>query len=142
METIGPNRVVIAFGSNLGEREQNIAKAIALLGKNCGAVAQVSSYYENPAVGFESEQLFLNGCLLLLTNLMPKELLFALKAIEQQIGRVKTREGYEDRLIDLDIIFYENQVINDTTLQIPHPKYHERDFVLKPLAELQLGFSL
>lgn len=141
METIGPNRVVIAFGSNLGEREQNISKAIELLNKNCGSVVQVSSYYENPAAGFESTQLFLNGCLLLLTALMPKELLITLKDIEQQLGRVKTKEGYEDRLIDLDIIFYENQVINDPILQIPHPKYHERDFVLKPLAELQLDFS-
>lgn len=92
-------------------------------------------------MGFESSNEFLNGCLLLLTDLTPKDLLINLKQIEAAMGRVKTSQNYEDRLIDLDIILYENLCVNTPELQIPHPKYQERAFVLEPLKELDLGFS-
>ncbi|MEN9700287.1 MAG: 2-amino-4-hydroxy-6-hydroxymethyldihydropteridine diphosphokinase [Bacteroidota bacterium] len=139
MEKIAHNRVVIAFGSNLGDREAHIQQAISLLNARCGSVVQVSSFHSSEAQGFESKNPFLNGCLLLKTNLMPHALLDAVQQIEREIGRVKTKATYEDRPIDLDLIFYENLVVQDARLCLPHPRYLERDFVLIPLAELNLN---
>lgn len=141
MAPIGPNRVVIAFGSNIGDRHAKIESALVLITERCGQILQVSSYLETRPEGFDSEHLFLNGCLLLKTRLDPFELLAKLKDIEQELGRLKTKNGYEDRCIDLDIIFYESLVLNDERLQIPHPRYQQREFVLKPLMELDLSFT-
>ncbi|MFM6945695.1 MAG: 2-amino-4-hydroxy-6-hydroxymethyldihydropteridine diphosphokinase [Flavobacteriales bacterium] len=141
MAPIGPNRVVLAFGSNIGDRHAQIQEALDLLNQRCGQILQVSSFHETNPEGFESDHLFINGCLLLKTSLDPFELLENLKQIEKELGRKKTKEGYEDRCIDLDIIFYESLVLNDERLQIPHPKYQQREFVLKPLLELDLSFT-
>lgn len=141
MAPIGPNRVVLAFGSNIGNRHAQIKEALDLLNQRCGQILQVSSFHETNPEGFESEHLFINGCLLLKTSLDPFALLENLKQIEKELGRKKTKEGYEDRCIDLDIIFYESLVLRDERLQIPHPKYQQREFVLKPLMELDLSFT-
>lgn len=141
MELTGNNRVVIAFGSNLGNKAANITNAINQINKTCGKVVQISSFHRSEPMGFDSSNEFLNGCLLLLTDLPPQNLLIQLKEIEVSMGRIKTSEKYEDRLIDLDIILYENLCIHTPNLQIPHTKYRERAFVLEPLMELDLGFS-
>ena len=141
MELTGNNRVVIAFGSNLGNKAANITNAINQINKTCGKVVQISSFHRSEPMGFDSSNEFLNGCLLLLTDLSPQNLLIQLKEIEVSMGRIKTSDHYEDRLIDLDIILYENLCIQTPNLQIPHPKYQERAFVLEPLMELDLGFS-
>jgi 2-amino-4-hydroxy-6-hydroxymethyldihydropteridine diphosphokinase len=141
MAPIGPNRVVIAFGSNIGDRHAKIQNALDLITERCGQIIQLSSFVETKPIGFQSDHLFLNGCLLLKTSLDPFELLKKLKAIEKELGRIKTKDSYEDRCIDLDIIFYESLVVNDVRLQIPHPRYQEREFVLKPLMELDLSFT-
>ena len=140
MEISGNNRVVIAFGSNLGDKVANIESAVEALSKTCGKVVQVSPYYHSAPVGCESEHEFLNGCLLLLTDLPPRELLQQLQQIEQALGRVKKSASYEDRSIDLDIIFYENLCLNTPDLQIPHPHYQQREFVMTPLKALNLDF--
>lgn len=140
MELTGNNRVVIAFGANIGPREANIASAIQLLNERCGKVAKVSPFFESKPLGFSSSHTFLNGCLLLLTDLTPNDLLEALQIIETELGRTKSNPVYQDRCIDLDIIFYENLFINRPHLQIPHPRYHERQFVLEPLKALDLDF--
>lgn len=140
MELTGNNRVVIAFGANIGPKQATIASAIQLLNDRCGKVAKVSPIIESEPQGFTSFHTFLNGCLLLLTDLSPKDLLIALQTIEAELGRVKTSQDYQDRCIDLDIIFYENLCINLPYLQIPHPRYHERPFVLEPLKALELDF--
>ena len=141
MELSGRNRVVIAFGSNLGQKEENIKRAIDLIGLHCGKVAQVSNLYKSSPVGFDSPNEFLNGCLLLLTDLSPYALLSELKTIEETIGRQKKQtNGYEDRCIDLDIILYENVCIITPTLQIPHPRFQDRQFVTEPMKELSLDF--
>jgi 2-amino-4-hydroxy-6-hydroxymethyldihydropteridine diphosphokinase len=106
-----------------------------------GKVAQVSPYYYSAPEGFVSENEFVNGCLLLLTDLNPYLLLKELKAIEKNLGRIKHATHYEDRCIDLDIIFYESLCIQSPDLQIPHPRYHEREFVLIPLQSLKLDFN-
>ena len=141
MEISGNNRVVIAFGSNLGDREANIQQAIVALSQTCGKVVQVSPYYRSAPEGFISDNEFVNGCLLLLTDLNPYALLEALQAIEKTLGRVKHAAHYEDRCIDLDIIFYESLCIQSPELQIPHPHYQDREFVLIPLQSLDLDFN-
>ena len=140
MEISGNNRVVIAFGSNLGDKEANIQNAIDALSKTCGKVVQVSPFYRSAPKGFISDNEFVNGCLLLLTDLNPYVLLKEIKAIETALGRVKQTTHYEDRCIDLDIIFYESLCIQTPDLQIPHPHYQDRDFVLIPLQALNLDF--
>lgn len=141
MELSGNNRVVLAFGSNLGDKEANIQKAIDALSKSCGKVVEVSPYYYSAPEGFISDNEFVNGCLLLLTDLNPYTLLKELKLIEKNLGRSKKKTLYEDRCIDIDIIFYESLCIQSPELQIPHPRYQERDFVLVPLQTLKLDFN-
>ncbi|NCA22893.1 MAG: 2-amino-4-hydroxy-6-hydroxymethyldihydropteridine diphosphokinase, partial [Crocinitomicaceae bacterium] len=129
-------QVVIALGSNLGDKKSNIQQAVSLIEKKIGKVEKVSSFFENPAAGFESENDFVNACLICESELSSLDLLIQLKEIESQMGRIKTKTTYEDRVIDLDIIFYGNQKIEFENLIIPHPKYTERDFVLLPISEL------
>jgi 2-amino-4-hydroxy-6-hydroxymethyldihydropteridine diphosphokinase len=138
MELKNRNRVVLAFGSNLGDKEKNIELAIELININCGSVTQISPYYKSKAMGFDSENDFINGCLLLQTDLPPLVLLGKLQQIEKELGRIKNKDHYQDRTIDLDIIFYESLCINLPELQIPHPRYQERPFVLEPLKTLHL----
>lgn len=96
----------------------------------------VSSIYETPAVGFEGED-FLNACIQIRTQLTPSELLDTLLSIERRFGRErKSGEGYESRTLDIDLLLFENKIIETDTLVVPHPKMQERAFVLKPLADI------
>lgn len=134
--------VVLALGSNLGNREKQVEDAIALIEKNCGEILSVSSFHETKAEGFESEDLFLNAALIMQTELLPLELMEKLKGIEIELGRTsKTKEYYESRLIDIDIIFYGHHIVQTQILQIPHPKFRERLFVLEPLEEIAAGLE-
>jgi 2-amino-4-hydroxy-6-hydroxymethyldihydropteridine diphosphokinase len=130
------HKVIIALGTNLGDKELNLKNAIHLIKSKVGDVSKVSSIFKNSAVGFESENEFFNACLICETELNPEQVLTELQEIEKILGRIKTKESYEDRVIDLDIIFYEDLIIKSKKLQIPHPNYHERDFVLVPMLEL------
>jgi len=130
------HQVVIALGTNLGDKELNLKNAIHLIRSKVGDVSKVSSIFKNSAVGFESENEFFNACLICETELNPKQVLKRLQEIEKILGRIKTKESYEDRVIDLDIIFYDNLVFKSIDLEIPHPNYSERNFVLIPMLEL------
>jgi 2-amino-4-hydroxy-6-hydroxymethyldihydropteridine diphosphokinase len=130
------HKVIIALGTNLEDKELNLKNAIHLIKSKVGEVSKVSSIFKNSAVGFESENEFFNACLICETELNPEQVLTELQEIEKILGRIKTKESYEDRVIDLDIIFYEDLIIKSKKLQIPHPNYHERDFVLVPMLEL------
>ncbi len=129
-------QVIIALGTNLGDKELNLKNAISQIKSKVGEVSKISSIFKNSAVGFESENEFYNACLICETNLSPEQVLKELQEIEKTLGRIKTKESYEDRVIDLDIIFYEDLVIKSKNLEIPHPYYHVRDFVLVPMLEL------
>lgn len=130
--------VSIALGSNQGNREENIQLALAAISDTIGQIIACSPFYENEAQGFESSDLFLNGCILVESTLAPQEILRALKVIENRLGRLTSPlDGYASRPIDLDIILIENQVIRDVDLEIPHPRFRERMFVLKPLCDIQ-----
>ena len=129
--------VYLGLGTNLGDKLDNLEQAVVALSKTCGIVITVSSIYESPAWGFESEDSFYNSVVLIETTLLPEMLLEACKEVEQNLGRLKkTIFGYESRIIDIDILLYNNLVLNTTNLTIPHPLIGERMFVLAPLIEM------
>jgi 2-amino-4-hydroxy-6-hydroxymethyldihydropteridine diphosphokinase len=131
------NCVYISMGSNLGDKKDNLDKAINLLNSKVGKVAKQSTYIVTKAVGMQNADDFLNACIELHTSLKPLELLSQLKEIEIELGRQSNSKGkYESRTIDLDIIFFNQLIFSSKELTIPHPKYHLRDFVLIPLLEI------
>ena len=130
------NKVVLSLGSNIGKREQNMALAYKYIEKHIGKIVKSSSFYENPSQGFDSNNDFINSCIAIETIDQCREILDKIHWIEKSMGRKRTKEGYEDRIIDIDIIFYNTQIVDEDGLKVPHPKYHERDFVLIPLKEL------
>ena len=134
-------RVFIGFGSNLGDKLANIKRAITSINNELGQVVYHSSFYQSEPWGFTSSELFINGVLELNTNFSAEELLHGLKKIERNIGREeKTMEVYTDRLIDLDILYYGESLINKHGLEIPHPRIYDRRFVLEPMVEIAPNF--
>lgn len=132
----------IALGSNLNSpilQLQQALKALANL-PDC-ELSQVSSFYQNPAVGPPQPD-FINAIAELHTTLTPEDLLQALHSIEQQQGRIRTGERNGPRTLDLDIVLYGNQLINQLNLTIPHPRLYERAFVLVPLHEIAADLIL
>lgn len=130
------NRALISLGSNLGDKSANLNQAINDMQALIGDVEFISSFYESAPWGYDSENQFLNACITCYTHLSSFELLDQLKQIENSMGRIKTVSGYEDRCIDLDIIFYNDQHIESDELTIPHPHFQNREFVMIPLQEI------
>jgi len=126
--------VYLGLGSNVGDKEENIQRAVELIKEKC-EVSKQSSLYETEPVGYDNQDWFLNSAMKVKTILAPKELLAFLQSIEQIGGRVKTFKN-GPRVIDLDILFYDNQIIKENDLIVPHPRLHERLFVLEPLYEI------
>lgn len=128
----------LSLGSNLGDRHATMQSAILLLDKQAGTVDRVSSAIETEPWGFKSANKFLNMCVRITTTLSPEQLLATTKDIELQLGRTtKSVNGqYHDRPIDIDILTYDDIHINTTSLTLPHPHMHERDFVMIPLREI------
>ena len=138
------HKVYLGLGSNLGDREDIIRKAISLIGERVGLVIRQSSLIETEPWGFESENKFLNGVILCETTLTPRQVLRATQKIERELGKLRkhsTRRTplsiYHDRPIDIDILLYDDLTIDEPDLKIPHPLMHERDFVMIPLKEIQ-----
>ncbi|HDZ06952.1 hypothetical protein LCGC14_0051440 [marine sediment metagenome] len=130
----------LSIGSNLGDRLLLLQKAIFEIGKLAGEIRQVSSIYETPSWGFEGEDFF-NACLELQTLLSPEDLLSKLLAIETNFGRErKDGDEYQSRTLDIDIIYYEKEIIDTANLTVPHPKMQDRKFILKPLADITPQF--
>jgi 2-amino-4-hydroxy-6-hydroxymethyldihydropteridine diphosphokinase len=127
--------VYISIGSNLGDREKNCSRSIDLLEKNGIVVRQRSSLYETIPWGVREQPLFLNMVIEAETGLKPQELLALLKNVEIEVGREESSR-WGPRAIDLDILLYDDVMLNEETLTIPHPYLHERDFVLIPLCEI------
>ena len=129
----------LGLGSNLGKKEHNINFAIQQIAEQVGRIMRQSTFYHSAPVGFSSDNQFVNAVVLVETQLEPLDLLHQLQYIEREMGRTsKTKEGvYEDRIIDIDILLYDNLTINLPELTIPHPRMQERDFVMKPLREIQ-----
>ena len=129
--------VYIGLGTNLGDKESNLIDAILKLSLEVGTVICQSSFYTSKPMGYVSENEFINAVVLLETNFPPLDLLIKTQEIERKQGRTtKSTAGYSDRLIDIDILLYDNLIIDQPTLTIPHPLLTERNFVLIPLSEI------
>ena len=131
-------RVCLSLGSNLGPRETYLRKALQALDKELGSLDKCSSFYETLPWGFSSDSLFLNAAACFDTLLSPEEVLAVTQQIEKSLGRKeKSRQGqYADRCIDIDILLYDDRVIETPDMILPHPHMAERMFVLEPLAEI------
>ena len=126
----------IALGSNMGDKKQHLDLAVRTLGEIKGCVVEeVSSFMMTKPYGYTNQEDFLNGCLKLRTLFTPLELLDTLQKIEQQAKRERTIH-WGPRTLDLDILLYDDLILDSERLHIPHVEMHKRDFVLKPMAEL------
>lgn len=126
----------LLLGGNLGEREDNLRKAIELIGSDIGSVEAQSSIYETAAWGKTDQPSFLNQAVAVATKFNALEVLEKALAIEQKLGRVR-KDKWGERLIDIDLILFGDEVINiEGKLQVPHPQMQNRRFVMQPLAEI------
>jgi 2-amino-4-hydroxy-6-hydroxymethyldihydropteridine diphosphokinase len=135
------HQVVLSIGSNQGNRLANIESCIALIHQEVGTVIEVSKLYETPAWGFESDA-FYNCALLLHSNLSAQKILNQVLKVEKQLGRIRSnQEGYQSRIIDIDLIVFDNEIIESEKLTIPHPLMQNRNFVLLPMRDLKLDWK-
>jgi len=129
--------VYLGLGTNLGDKEQNLNDAVMELSLEVGSVVNLSAFYASEPWGFNSANVFLNAVVLLETSLSPVQVLSKTQLIEKKLGRrSKSLAGYEDRLIDIDILLYDTLIIDQPSLKIPHPLILKRNFVLIPLTEI------
>lgn len=131
-----PKKIFIGLGSNLGERIQNLQNALSEIEQKIGHVTDISPVYETPALGFQGNN-FLNACIGVLSRMTSEEIMQNLLIIETSFGRLRnTEKGYFNRTLDLDILLIEDEIIASENLNVPHPKMHERRFVLQPLNDI------
>ena len=130
--------VYFSLGSNLGDKKQNLSTAIKLMEKQIGVLLRQSAFLETEPWGFQSDNSFVNAAICMETTLEPFEVLTETQKIEREMGRtIKSVNGeYHDRIIDIDILLYDDLHINTPQLTIPHPLMEERDFVMIPLREI------
>ena len=134
-----PHRVYLGLGTNLGDREANILKAIQLVRERVGTVVRQSSFIETEPWGFESANRFVNAVILCETTKTPREVLRLTQQIERNMGRKSKSKNskYTDRPIDIDILLYDDLTVDEPDLKIPHPLMLQRDFVMIPLREIR-----
>jgi len=136
-------RAFVGLGANLGSREETLLRAVELLGAEDGIeVVALSRLRETEPVGVEDQPRFLNAAVLLETMLGPRELLDVLLAVERELGRVRDGTRWGPRVIDLDLLAYGTEVVDEPGLRVPHPWLHERRFALEPLADLDPDLEL
>lgn len=135
------HQVILSIGSNQGNRLQHIESAIASIHQEVGTVVKVSRLYETPSWGFESEA-FYNCALVLHTQRSAHEVLEKVLGVEQKLGRIRSEiQGYQSRVIDIDVIAFDEEIILSDNLQVPHPAMQERMFVLVPMRDLNLDWK-
>lgn len=130
------SKAILLLGGNMGNRINLLAEACILIEKEIGKIIKSSSVYETEPWGFSSDLPFLNQVVIVESALSPDEMLNEIHKIETQLGRKRSLSGYESRTIDVDILFYDDLLVNKSNLIIPHPKLHNRRFTLLPLAEI------
>ena len=130
--------VYLGLGTNLGDKQKNLNDAIRMLGNQVGEVEKVSSVIETEPEGFKSDNMFLNAVVKVRTTLSPFEILDVTQDVEKSLGRKeKSSNGiYHDRVIDIDILLYDDINISTQRLVIPHPRMTQREFVMAPLTEI------
>lgn len=137
MKLSASSKVIVGLGSNLGDRFYALERAMELISDEAGEIIAASSVWETEPWGFDADDQFLNMVVVTQTRLEPKRLIQLFRSIEGRMGRKKSGGGkYESRIIDLDILLWENRVISIPGLEVPHPKIADRRFVLEPLAEV------
>jgi len=130
------HEIYLSLGSNLGNKFEYLQKAVIAIFEELGSVIKISPVYQTPAIGFEGDD-FLNCVLLVESNYSAEKSLGVLLAIEQKLGRTRSeKEGYTSRPIDIDILFYDDEIIETKTLEVPHPRLQNRRFVLQPLVDV------
>lgn len=131
--------VYLGLGSNLGNKEQHIREAVRKIQALVGAVVRQSTLYVTEPWGFQSENLFVNAVVCCETSHTPREVLQLTQQIEREMGRRRksVNRQYHDRVIDIDILLYDDLTVDEPDLKIPHPLMHEREFVMKPLEEIR-----
>lgn len=134
------NSAVILLGGNMGDVLKTFKRAIALIEKKAGKVTARSAVYKSEPWGITNQEYFLNQVIIIRTKQGPAELLNMLLKVEKWLGRNRTEEKYTPRTIDIDILFYNNEVIENNEIEIPHPRLHLRRFALEPLNELMPGY--
>ncbi len=134
--------VYLSLGSNLGDRLGYLQQAASLLGAHQEiSIVATSSFYETEPWQMDSENWFVNAIVQILTSLSPENLLAECQRVETQLGRKRNGENvYTDRTIDIDILFYDNQILNTPTLTIPHPYFYKRAFLIVPMLEIAQDF--
>ena len=151
MKSEESHEVYLGLGSNLGDKEENIRRAVALIHEQIGTVVRQSALFYSEPWGFESENQFVNAAICANTTLTPHQVLKGNKRIERLLGKteahaterkpqtsnLKPQTTYHDRPIDIDILLYDDLHINEPELKIPHPLMQERDFVMIPLREIR-----
>lgn len=127
-----------SLGSNLGNRQGLISRAVRLMELRVGTLVSLSRFYETEPVGFSSEHLFLNAAAAFTSNISAEEILDTTQQIERELGRTQKSEGgvHYDRTVDIDLLLLDDEIIKTPRLTLPHPHLHERRFVLEPLAEI------
>lgn len=134
------HQVFLGIGGNIGNKHDNLINVLSLIENEMGAIRKKSSVYETPPWGFQAEENFWNMVVLIETGLNQEVLLLKLKAIEKSFGRKQHTEGYTSREMDIDILYFDDLIISNKLLKIPHPHIAERLFVLAPLAEIAPEF--
>lgn len=131
-------KIYLGLGTNLGDKEQNLRFAMSKIEKRIGEIVSLSAFYMTEPWGFDSGNFFLNAVTCIETSLMPMDVLIQTQSIEQEMGRTKKSVArvYSDRLIDIDLLLYDNCIIHSEELTLPHPLMMERLFVLQPLCEI------
>lgn len=131
-------RVYLGLGTNLGDKEKNLRRAIQMIEKQVGSIISLSAFYATSPWGFESGNTFLNAAVCVETRLSPRDILLRTQQIEKEMGRTtKSVDGmYVDRYIDIDLLMVGGMVIQEDDLIVPHPFMHRRLFVIEPLAEI------
>ncbi|MFP3859824.1 MAG: 2-amino-4-hydroxy-6-hydroxymethyldihydropteridine diphosphokinase [Bacteroidales bacterium] len=135
-------KVYLLLGSNQGNREKYLQDAESMIEERIGSIIKRSSVYETEPWGFNDKRYFLNQVLVVNTDQAPLQILDNINKIESELGRKRTHSGhYSNRLIDIDILFYGNQLLSSEELSIPHPLIQERRFVLLPMEEIAPDFE-
>ena len=133
-------KVYLCLGGNIGDTRNYLQNAVAMIGRRIGRVVSQSAVYQSEPWGFNAEQMFLNQVVVAETELEPHAVLELCLQIEAELGRTRSGNGYEPRTIDIDIVFFGQQIISQPDLQVPHPLMHRRNFVLRPLCDVAADF--
>ena len=135
------HKVFLGIGGNIGNKQANFQKVFDLVEKELGKIVEASSIFETPAWGFHSDDVFWNQIFIIKTKLEAVELLWRIHKIEENFERKRGKERYSSRQMDIDILYFDDEFVETASLVIPHPRIHERKFVLVPLCEIAPNFK-